>query len=104
MSAILFNLIKSIGVGLILGYIACYVFKKGLKIFIIMLIMGLIAIYIAGIEDSIAKIWNVIEGFIIFSIKNTIQTLYTKVDSIGGRIPFILGIISGGVWCLLFSK
>ena len=104
MSAMLFNLIKALAIGLILGYVACYVFKKGIIIFIVILIIGLFGVHIAGVEDSVEKIWSVIEGFVIFSIKNTFQTVYVKLSSIGGKGPFILGVFAGSVWCLFFSK
>ncbi|MFW5982865.1 MAG: FUN14 domain-containing protein [bacterium] len=94
--AVLF-LLKTLGLGLLTGFLIGYLFKKISKLLILILAIGVVAVFLLGHNEILEINW--------LAIKESGQDFFSgMVDKYGDRIevflrnlPFVIGLIVGGL-------
>ena len=90
-------LLKTLGLGLLTGFLIGYFFKKISKLLILFLAIGVVAVFVLGHNEILEIDW--------LAVKDSGQELFSKLaTNYGDRIevflrnlPFVIGLIIGGI-------
>ena len=94
---------KSFAGGFVLGYLCGYFIRKGLKLFIVVVILLAVIIHMTDFGESLATIWSLIGRFVTKAFSSAFISVK---DMIGIQLTgnaFSLGFMAGLVWSLVKS-
>ncbi|MFW5804463.1 MAG: FUN14 domain-containing protein [bacterium] len=98
MNTIPLFLLKTLGLGLLTGFLAGFLFKKISKLLVILIVIGVVAVFVLGHNEILNIDW--------LSVKETSNELYMKYLSqyeerlsiFFRNIPFVVGFILGAIF------
>ena len=92
-----FLLIKSFGIGFILGYIIGYFLRKAFSIGLVIIALAGLIIYLSGYWEYLNSIWSLIYNLAMPFLTNTLETI--KAVAIGffssdtKSVGFVIGFV-----------
>ena len=93
-------LLKSFGFGLVLGYLAGYFIKRGIKILLLLIIAGVILVYFSGQSEAIPGLWKLTGEFIIKLFIGAFNMMRTRMEAYLTCNAWVFGFIAGSLWSL----
>ena len=98
------NLIRSFAGGFILGYLSGYFIRKGLKLFLILMIFLAVIIHMTDLWESLVNIWSLIGRFLTNMLMSAVVSLKDMLGIQTTSNAFSIGFLTGLGWSLVAGK
>ena len=95
------SFLKSFGFGFILGYLAGFLIRKGLKVCLVILIVLGLVVYLTDLWETISSVWTWMGEFIIGVLNSILLTIKERFEMYLSNTLGVMGFLAGLGWSLL---
>ena len=95
------SFVKSFGFGFILGYLAGFLIRKGLKVCLVILIVLGIVLYLTGLWETISSVWTWMGEFILGVLNSIFLTVKERIEIYFSNTLWVMGFLAGLAWSIV---